>query len=327
MKYIFPPSLLFVLFLFLSSLQAHDKAIVFSGVNGLCNRLRVLASCEILAESTDRKLLVYWSLPEERPTVGYADWKDLFAEPALNYIDHLPSNAPLYKFNKEEIHTLLSTLNLQIALEPYIEEDPNIVLLYSNSAGAEVSITIPEEYDTVIFQTIHNIKPNGMSNEEFYQKKREFYDKLVPVPYVQDAVKRIAPSITEKTVGVHIRTTDLLKSIGQQKPAYEKYQIAMREELKKDPSTNFYLCTDSKEILYYFQLVFFGKILHNPAIEYHANGSDCSVKRNTIQAQRDALVDLILLSKTRKLIGTKYSSFSYEAACMGGIPMVAISHD
>jgi len=49
------------------------------------------------------------------------------------------------------------------------------------------------------------------------------------------------------------------------------------------------------------------------------------VDRFSIEGHKEALIDLYLLAGTQKILGTKQSTFSYEAAVMGDVPFIEIS--
>jgi hypothetical protein len=48
------------------------------------------------------------------------------------------------------------------------------------------------------------------------------------------------------------------------------------------------------------------------------------LERARPEGMRDALIDLLCLARTRRVIGSVYSSFSEAAAEIGGVELVAI---
>ena len=69
----------------------------------------------------------------------------------------------------------------------------------------------------------------------------------------------------------------------------------------------------------HYQKAFPGRIVAQPVQ---------SVRRDTLAGMQDAVVDLFCLSRTRKLLGSYWSSFSDMAAELSGIPLqiVKTSH-
>lgn len=112
------------------------------------------------------------------------------------------------------------------------------------------------------------------------------------------------------TVGIHIRRTDNLRSI-RHSPS-EWFIRQMEAELEADPSVKFYLASDSmaeKEQL----ARRFGDCLITVWKE---------TDRSSRQGIADALVELYALSKTGKIYGSAYSTYSILAARLGGIKLI-----
>lgn len=298
-----------------------DKRLICSALNGLCNRLRNLASCAVLAEHSGRELVVCWMNEKNIPdckTIGFTEWSDLFVSPRFKLITLLPKEGVIFGGNPSYGSPFFKQRWLErIPAHSYLEE---AVYSQSHLPGAENEIDINLPDKNVIIHTIHNVKPTDMSENEFYDRKRAFYKTLIPIPSIAKTVQRISSQFSNDIVGVHVRTTDILKQVHKKdNPAIWKYMQYMKEEMDKNPDVAFFVSSDSYYILRHFRNCFRGKVFFNDQVEYNSNGE---VERGTVKATQNALADLLLLSKTKRLIGTRFSSFSYEAACMGGIPIV-----
>ena len=297
-----------------------DKRLICSALNGLCNRLRNLASCAVLAEHSGRELVVCWMNEKninDCKTIGFTQWSDLFDSPRFQLITLWPKEGVIFGGNPSYGSPYLTQRWLErIPSHTYIEE-----AWYSQShlpgAENEIDISLPDK--NVIVHTIHNVKPMDMSENEFYERKKGFYNKLVPIPSIAKTVQRISSHFPSDIVGVHVRTTDMLQVHKKENAAIWKYMEYMKEEIAKNPNVKFFVSSDSKLVLRHFRKYFKGKVFFNDQVEFNSHGE---VERGTVKATQNALIDLILLSKTKRLIGTRFSSFSYEAACMGGIPIV-----
>ncbi len=297
---------------------------VFSGLNGLCNRLRTLASSKVISDHLDRKLVVYWSHPKESFIIGDSQWSDLFEYPNFEFINDLPSDGILFGFKRDSDNPGLIWEPVDFCETITDERELLNHKLFCTSPGAEFQISVPINCKNVVIQTIHNIKPKGMSNEVYLKKKQEFYSTLIPVKYVRDKVDLIHEQFSDYTVGVHIRGTDLLPFFGVDKVAYWKYLEAMEQEISQNPKVTFYVCGDSKKCLMEMKEHFGERVIINDKLRFDQFDN---IERCTLKGQLDSLVDFFLLTKTQKLILTKYSSFSYEAACIANVSYVEVSYD
>jgi hypothetical protein len=85
------------------------------------------------------------------------------------------------------------------------------------------------------------------------------------------------------------------------------------EEEIAQGTEKFFLATDDGETRLLFEQKFPGKF-----ISYCSTFNDSQLRQTTVQ---DALVDLYLLARTNKIIGSFNSSFSIYASDLGGIPL------
>ena len=302
-----------------------EKTLVVSTKNGLCNRLRSIASGYVLAQHYDRSFKVLWT-QEGSYSVGYTSWNDLFDSPPLDLMDEFPKNGAF--FGKKEGGEPLELFHLPLVVEKDLVHDGDVQaygrLRGCRRPGSEVWIDIPSSFSQVTLQAIQNIRPSEMSAYEFYNKKREFYKLLIPKRPILEEIDRFAKNFTEKTIGVHIRAGDLLENRWKKKePSYLNFEIMMRKCLKEDRETIFFLCSDSYEVISYFKRSFPRRILTYDQNRFKQD----KIERFSVDGTKNALIELFLLSKTKKLIGTKFSSFSYEAATLGGIDLIEIAHD
>ena len=147
----------------------------------------------------------------------------------------------------------------------------------------------------------------------FYQDSDpKMFSIFNPITPLQSKIDDISRSFSENTIGVHIRRTDNLRSIISS--PFELYVEKMKSEIEQNGNTNFYLASDSldeKEKL----MQLFG----NRIITQHA-----PVLRNTLEGMQDALVEMFVLSKTKKIFGSPHSTYSLTAAEIGGVEFVNV---
>lgn len=84
----------------------------------------------------------------------------------------------------------------------------------------------------------------------------------------------------------------------------------MKEEIKMNNDVCFYLASDSMEEKKRLTAIFGDRIITHWK----------PVSRSTPEGMQDALVELYTLSRTQKMIGSYYSSYSETAAEIGNIP-------
>lgn len=137
-------------------------------------------------------------------------------------------------------------------------------------------------------------------------------EHFVPAAPLQERIDEFARRIGPHTVGVHIRRTDNRKASAQS--PLELFAEAMRREIYAEPRADFFIATDSPATEKQLETEFPGKILLRPK----------ELSRESEQGVQDALVDLFCLSRTRKIYGSYWSSFSETAAALSGIELVIL---
>lgn len=125
-------------------------------------------------------------------------------------------------------------------------------------------------------------------------------------PSILAQVADLFPSPTRRVVGVHIRRTDHKKAI-QGSPS-TAFWAAMEAEVIADPETDFYVASDDEHERQETLRRFPGRVRLGP---------NQLLGRNDPYGCRDAMVDLVALSKCAKIIGSEGSSFSEIASALG----------
>ncbi len=135
-------------------------------------------------------------------------------------------------------------------------------------------------------------------------------DNFIPAnDIILDIDSYFSSNFAERTIGIHIRRTDNVQSI--ERSPIELFIDAMHREVEICSDTKFYLATDDKATKKYLRDIFGDKIL---SIE-----TDCN--RNSEEGIKEAVKEMWFLSKTEKIYGSFYSSFSEIAAKIGNIPL------
>lgn len=138
------------------------------------------------------------------------------------------------------------------------------------------------------------------------------YEAFQPIPELVTAIEEETQAFDPATIGVHIRRTDNIESIA--KSPLQAFMDAMEKAVKENGGTTFYLATDSDDTKRELTDHFGQRIITG----WH------KADRNSVAGIQRALVELFALSRTSRLFGSYYSSFSHTAAHLGSIPEITI---
>lgn len=156
-----------------------------------------------------------------------------------------------------------------------------------------------EKYDKLYIQT----------ETSFMTGDKPFY-YLKPNTFIKQAVDDITVPFNDDTLGIHIRRRDNVNATAHSPT--ELFMEKMNKAVDAHRETNFFLATDAESEEVKLRKVFGEKIITYPKRSYD---------RNSTKAIQDALIDMLCLSHTNKIIGSYYSSFSEIAAQFGGIEL------
>jgi len=265
------------------------SAITFVPLGGLCNRMRAIASGVHLAKEKGSDIIIYWHKNRD----CFAHFSELFQP-----IENKQVQVKPYTF-REFYLAVNRKKNLCI---------PGLIrgFIFDNQIVGQYECleeAFPEKFPGKnIFIT------SGYS----LTKHEPLKDLFVPIPELQNRVNSILARFTGNVIGIHIRRGDNLQSIG--KNTVEDYCRYIESELCENPGIQFYLATDSPEVKKELIQRFKKNILFNEGL----------MQRDSLTGMKDAVVDLWCLSRTTKIVGSYYSSFSDLAAEMGGIPLIIL---
>lgn len=250
---------------------------------GLCNRMRAIASAYKIACSIDSKLYVIWNKYDGLN----ADFYELFLPFKSNNIKIVESNKWLYNINHRKDY-LKRALPLRLKYNKIyyqpIEEDNILEKLNSKDNKKNLIIS-----------------GSSLCNEY------ELSNLFTPTNEIKEKIQNTITSFNNNTIGIHIRRTDNSESI--RVSTTEAFQRKINEELKKEPTTLFYLATDDNCIKKEF-LKKYGE---------HIITTIFNTNRDCLEGMQFAVYDLYCLSSTKKIIGSYFSSYTQIAAKIGGI--------
>lgn len=284
----------------------NKKKIVSFNLGGISNRVKCLVSMQRLAEKRDRGLYLYWI---KNNTCG-ANFSDLF-ENTFQEID----KEDLKMINKKDI----KLYGDNIADMP----DPSNKYLFSDTCRF---ICLPGEVQDNFAKILPTTKGNNIDFEfeRIPEKLRKEILKYLRNIKPKKSIKNFVDNFSKKynlknAIGIHIRRDDFVMGVdGLGKVSTNgKFIIKIKEILIKNPNTMFFLCTDCQKTEDQFKNKFKNKI-----IIFEKKNRD----RTSVVNTQEGLIDLLLLSKTKQIIGTYGSTFTELAwwfgGCMADIYMV-----
>lgn len=214
-------------------------------------------------------------------------------------------------------------------------------LFYLNGIQLLYESDLTQQLDSHIYTTNNNFstiwkqdaKKHGISWDLFRKKTVHYVRELQPIETIQQKISKFSNVHDLRQVhGIHIRMTDNTKGFGinsnfnpEKLPELSSFLNFINQKLRENPNQIFFLATDNKNIEAYLKKKFKDKILI-----YHKEFQKQFVLslRNFMLVRRKqrttsiemALVELLLLSKCKQILGTYWSSYSKFAAIWGGVP-------
>ena len=265
-----------------------SRVLVIQPENGLCNRLRAFDSALQLAAEYGFGVVLSWNLgagmncPFER----------LFEIP-----DRVARVWTWSSFSRID-RLLLRAVRLAIRVTGGAILDQAGV---GRVLAGEVSIgSLAARHDRLFLRTA----------SRFYGSERPYHGWRAR-SHILAQVTRLVEQAGEGTVvGVHIRRGD--HRIARMRSPIDAFILRMEQAVEEDADVRFIVATDDPSEAETLKGRFGARILCHPKR---------SVARSNPEAAEDALVDLLALASTRRVIGSAGSSFSETAAEWGGIPL------
>jgi len=271
--------------------------IIIRPFGGLANRIRVIASGLSLSERTNKRLFLIWDENEDLNCPFYSlfekiDGIELLKEKKFHRLIKSSYHNSILKRIIAKFLNKLNNIDYSI-----FEKDFNEY--WQGNINFD---KIASRYKTLYFNTC----------EEFNIDCKQFL-KFIPLKEIREKIEIVESNFNANTIGIHIRRTDHEKA--KIYSPTEDFIKSMQNELDKDPKTLFFLATDDL----FEEHIIKSAFGENRIITYKKE-----LNRNTFLGIQDALVDLYCLSKTKKIYGSYWSSFTHIAAEFGKIENIII---
>ncbi|MFI4910393.1 MAG: hypothetical protein ACIAQZ_01860 [Sedimentisphaeraceae bacterium JB056] len=253
--------------------------IVLYTKGGLCNRMRAIDSALAVSRKTDHKLLIIWPLD--------SDLNCRFEELFIPLENTSVINSRLSKTAFKIIQKAFSFLEFIPSLKTI--NDTQINQMGLNKFRSRICSMVAESRFFLI------------SSMNRLYSEHEKYESMKPNREISERIEKETVKFDAHTIGLHIRRTD--NTISIEKSPLSLFENAMEQEIEKDPQANFYIASDCVETKKHLSGKFHGKVI--------TNFSPSS--RDSQEGVKQAMTELYALSKTRKVYGSYWSSFSRTA--------------
>ena len=270
---------------------------------GLGNRMQVLGSAYFLAKKYQKKLCILWNNDGNLA----ADFEDIFeAVPNVRVVSVTTDGyhaKPFLRFKSELLRKkLLATCSYVADIDKW---------------SSHISL-----------QEIYSVVDEGVRRaENVYVRSWKYFtpvyeDREITLTFLRPSEKvllrgkAVFDEIGVNTVGVHIRRTDHEMAIADSPT--EAFFREMERELERDGNCRFFVATDDPEVQREILSRFGEKVLLK---------ENKSWGRKHTDGMLDACVDLWALSKCRKILGSRGSTFGQIAAKLGNSQLEIVTKD
>ena len=259
---------------------------------GLGNRLLGLGSAYSVAQRLGRELLVIW----KREVGCNVRASELFALPMRveeisenglkkEPIDHLRSNRIKKKYRGQATRFLecddVERIKKERGFEGLLAEIEREPVIYIKSFGPICELSA---------ESYHFLRAS-----ESIEKKGSL----------------LFGQIDKTIVGVHVRRTDHTEAIANSPLGL--FAERMRAELSEQPQTGFFVATDDELVKRELR-----GLLPEARLIFHEGGT---IDRNSRSGLEDALIEMLALSRCKKILGSYNSTFSLLPSYIGNIPL------
>lgn len=273
------------------------KELVLVPIGGLANRVYAITSAMALCKCNEIKLKVIWF---KDYTMG-ARFNALFKLSNMtDSVEIIDAHWYHYIYDRPRKHNLWVSYFFQWLLFKKRSYEKDMFVAFT----PEKLIKDFERLDRIYLVHCSRFYPHESFNDLILQD--DIIEKVAAVASL---------FLNLDVIGVHIRRTDNIRSI--KKSPLNLFIEKMDQEIAIDPNVKFYVASDS----------FKEKMKLKDRYGNRIITSLKEAERNSEEGIKEALVELCILSKTKKIYGSAHSTFSELAAQISGIDLVILSID
>ena len=292
----------------LNEIDNEGRLLIVMPEGGLGNRLRTIAIYKSIADYLGRKFYVYW----HPSAIDYnTSFTDLFEDEFILSRDELSEYLSCRDTTRIEINYGSSTNAL------YDGRGGGDDAYYQDVYKLNSLNTIAEKI--LLIKTCVKFYPSFIEENIFDELVSSNLAALRPLQTIIDFVdKFVCENFNNSVIGLHARRTDRAEC--KTYSPDELFISFVKKYQSRDRNVKFYLATDSMETEQKLKNLFGDIILTIPKKYNQPHWA----RPTTIQ---EALIEMLLLSKTKKVYGSIKSSFGYIASKMGCIPFEELKID
>ncbi|MBE9068665.1 hypothetical protein IQ260_18630 [Leptolyngbya cf. ectocarpi LEGE 11479] len=277
-----------------------DSTLTLVPHGGLGNRMRAIDSAVTLSQKLQKRLHVIWlnNTPQLR-----CPFEHLF-QPLDQVRIISPQITSLY-IEPQTIQSSAQLKKILLVLAAKVFQTANFQKVVGHDEAIDLirndRLAMLSHYRSVMILTDRSFYPANT------------YDLFKPIPALESQIQRRTDGFGERTIGLHIRRGDHVKS--SERSPLKLFEQAIEQEIARDEATNFYLASDSLKTKQTLAKRFGRRIITQLT----------ATSRNSKQGMQEAVVDLYALSRTRKIYGSYWSSYSRVAANISNLELVILN--
>ena len=272
--------------------------IIIEPCAGLGNRLLGLGSAYAVAKKLNRELLVIWKR-EVGCNVKSSELFDLQMQ-----VIEISENG----FKKEPLEHLRSNhIKKKYRNKATLFLECDDVERIKAEGGYEKLLSVIEKEPTIYIKSFGPICEIDTS----------CYTFLKPSATIEAKGAKLLGQLDTHTVGVHVRRTDHTEAIANSPLAL--FAEHMKAELEVDSETTFFVATDDETVKKELR-----ELLPEVKMTFNESGI---IDRNSKEGLEDALIEMLALSKGRKILGSYNSTFSLLPSYIGNIPLEVVKKE
>jgi len=202
---------------------------------------------------------------------------------------------------------------------PVCQCDFNSVFV-PDSCGVMTSQRDRGKYNLLVQFTGHQATHNtevymgmmGVPDDIFWEAAKKRVRALKLQPEHNDTLDAFMATVPDNAIGLHVRRTDLIGG----HIADPLLHAELDRIIADDPDATFLLCADNPHSV--IQL----REKYGDRIFWREQGmAERKKRKHRHTSQANAAIDVYALSRTKRIIGTRCSSFSGYAAFLGGLDL------
>ena len=275
--------------------MSSEPMIIIEPCAGLGNRLLGLGSAYAVAKKLDRKLVVMW----KREVGCNIRFQELFDLPFE--VVEISENG----LKKEPVAETLgdrAKKKWRNSADRFLECDE--VEKIKEREGYEGLFRLIEQTPVIYLKAFGPI----------CEVTAESYSFVKPSKNIEEKGAYLFRELTGQCVGVHVRRTDHTEAIANSPLAL--FAERMKKELETAADTSFFVATDDKEVRRELK-----ELLPDAKLIFPQ--SDV-IDRDSKEGIEEAFIEMLALSKCRKILGSYNSTFSLLPSYIGNIPLETV---